>query len=262
SCATGSKPRPGSPTAVSASRRDSVNVRKTPFVALRGPYPPAARRSSVASPPSARHEWRRQDRQRPKGGDIPEQRANEWDPGDGERGVCNASREIGHRAPVRQRIVNARRLGGEDCGGEEWERLHIVAEVAADASGDGLQRRHFLIARACCPFEAVLNTRGLGRHDELHEAPERRSCQHRKLEIHHGPVPLSEAVGTLTFDLHISAALPLYNRRTRSEETACKGRSPGSEFRAQLGEHDLAYDLFHCLSPIRAFMAPMSRRLC
>src|ERR1700751_1262804 len=127
---------------------------------------------------SARHERCRQDREHAKGGDVPEQRADERYSGYVERGVSDAPADIGNRPPMGQLIVNACRLCSENRRGKEWKRLHVVAEVTVDAPGDGPERRHLDVARACSPFEAVLRVCGLRRSNELKEAPKTCSCQH------------------------------------------------------------------------------------
>ena len=62
----------------------------------------------------ARYERRRQDREHAKGGDVPEQRADERYTGYIKYGVSDAPADIGNRSPMGQLIVNACRLSNED----------------------------------------------------------------------------------------------------------------------------------------------------
>src|SRR3954463_3285231 len=78
---------------------------------------------------SARHERRRQNCEHAKGGDVPEQRADERYSGYVKCGVSDAPAEIGNRSPVGQLIVNACRQSNENCRGKERKRLHVIAEV-------------------------------------------------------------------------------------------------------------------------------------
>src|SRR4051812_49889108 len=144
-----------------------------------------ARRASTQTRPaagpsgaSARYERRREDREHTKGGDVPEQRADERYSGYVKRGVSDAPAEIGNRSPMGQLIVNACRQSRENRRGKERKRLHVIAEVAVEAPGDRLERRHLEVARARCPFESVLRVCGLRRSDELKEAPKTCGRQH------------------------------------------------------------------------------------
>src|SRR6202035_1683131 len=112
-------------------------------------------------------EGRRQNCEHAKGGDVPEQRADERYSGYVKRGVSDAPAEIGNRSPMGHLIVNACRLGSENRRGKERKRLHVIAEVTVDAPRQRLEWRHLDVARARSPFESVLRVCGLRRSDEL-----------------------------------------------------------------------------------------------
>src|SRR5215469_5000891 len=137
---------------------------------------------------SARHERRRQNCEHAKGRNVPEQRADERNSGNIKRRVDDSSGEPGNRSPPGQRIMYACRLGDENRGSKERKRLHVILEVAGDAPGKGLERRHPGVARACSPSEAVLCVCSLRGGNQLKEAPHACGRQHHQLKTHMYPL--------------------------------------------------------------------------